>query len=208
MSAGDVSSLQTSEKGWVRAQGGNRFWIPCPATLPEGQDRGSWARTMAEAWWEQSGLIYTPVAIEKIAAMFGRIHEQGYARVPCHQIWIYLSELEVPPLPVHIGVWKMSGARDERLRLLSGADDAASTRPPDVAGFAAGNLGAGLRVLRYRMRDGAALAMLGYAFRAERFETDVQVSTATRDLRHLGTALGDIDELVRSITVYTPGVPE
>jgi hypothetical protein len=196
---------QTSEKGWVRAQGDRRFWIPCPAGFPEGHDRGSWAQMMARAWWEQSGLAYTATAVEQLAAMLRRIHEQGYAKVACHQIWIYLQDPAVPPLPVHIGIWKMQGDRDERLRSLSGADDTASTRPPDVAELATDHLGTGIRAMRYRMRESGALAMVGYAFRREGFETDVQISTATRDLRQLGTVISHIEEFIRGITVQTPG---
>jgi hypothetical protein len=196
---------QTSEKGWVQAHGDRRFWIPCPAGFPEGHDRGSWAQMMARAWWEQSGLTYTATAVEQLTAMLRRIHEQGYAKVPCHQIWIYLADPAVPPLPVHIGIWKMQGERTERLRSLSGADDTTSTRPPDVTKLATDHLGPGIRAIRYRMRESGALAMVGYAFRCEGFETDIQLSTATRDLRQLGTAISDIEEFIRGITVQTLG---
>jgi hypothetical protein len=204
MSEDGAPASQTSEKGWVQARGDTRFWIPCPAGFPPGTDRDSWARMMAAAWWEQSGRTYPATAIEQLAAMLRRIHEQGYAQVPCHQIWIYLRDPAVPPLPVLIGIWKMQGERNERLRALSGADDAVSTRPPEVTELATENLGTGIRALRYRMRESGALAMVGYAFRSEGFETDIQISTATRDLRQLGTAIIDIEELIRGITVHTP----
>jgi hypothetical protein len=205
MSNNDAPLDQTSEKGWVQAQGDRRFWIPCPAGFPQGHDRASWAAMMAGAWWERSGRTYTATAIEQLAAMLRRIHEQGYAKVPCHQIWIYLRDPAVPPLPVHIGVWKMQGERNKRLRSLSGADDTASTRPPDVTELASDYLGPGIRAMRYRMRESGVLAMVGYAFRSEGFETDVQISTATRDLRQFGTAISDIEEFIRGVTVCTPG---
>jgi hypothetical protein len=205
MSEDGAPASQTSEKGWVQAQGDRHLWIPCPAWFPEGHDRGSWAAMMAGAWWEQSGLTYTATAVEQLAAMLRRIHEQGYAKVPCHQIWIYLRDPAAPPLPVHIGIWKMQDERNKRLRSLSGADDTASTRPPEVAELATETLGPGIRAMRYRMRESGALAMVGYAFRSEGFETDVQISTATRDLRQLGTAISDIEEFIRGVTVCTPG---
>jgi hypothetical protein len=102
----------------------------------------------------------------------------------------------------------MQGERTARLRFLSGADDTASTRPPDITEFKTGNLGAGIRALQYRMRQGKAIAVAGYAFRAEELETDVQISTATGDLRQLGLDLGGIEEFIRGITVVTPGAPE
>jgi hypothetical protein len=58
------------------------------------------------------------------------------------------------------------------------------------------------------MRQGKAIAVAGYAFRAEELETDVQISTATGDLRQLGLDLGGIEEFIRGITVVTPGAPE
>ena len=97
---------QLSEKGWVHAHGDRHFWIPCPAGFPAGHNRDSWAAMMAEAWWEQSGLTYPATAVAALAAMLRRIHEQLYAKVPCHQIWIYLRDPAVPPLPVTIGSWK------------------------------------------------------------------------------------------------------
>jgi hypothetical protein len=205
MSEAGATASQTSEKGWVQAHGDRHCWIPCPAGFPDGHDRDSWAAMMAGAWWEQSGLTYTATAVEQLAAMLRRIHEQGYAKVPCHQIWIYLRDPAVPPLPVHIGIWKMQGERYTRLRSLSGADDTASTRPPEVTELMTDNLGTGIRAMRYRMRESGALAMVGYAFRSQGFETDVQISTATRDLRQLGTAISHIDGFVRGITVYPPG---
>lgn len=117
----------------------------------------------------------------------------------------YLRDPAVPPLPVHIGIWKMQGERNKRLRSLSGADDTASTRPPEVTELATDDLGTGIRAMRYRMRESGALAMVGYAFRCEGFETDVQISTATRDLRQLGTTISDIEEFIRGVTIYTPG---
>jgi hypothetical protein len=35
--------------------------------------------------------------------------------------------------------------------------------------------------------------------------SDVQISTATGDLRQLGTALGDIEEFIRGLIVCAPG---
>lgn len=198
---------QTSEKGWVRAQSDNRSWIPCPLTLPEGYDRDSWSRLMAKAWWDQSGLTYTPAAVEPLAAMIARIHARLYATVPCHQVWIYLRDPGAAPLPVTIGIWKMHGERDKRLRLLSGADDASSTRPPDVTEFVTGNLGGGIRALHYRQRDSGLMTLLGYAFRDERLETDLQISTATSDPRLLSMALAVIDTFVHGITVYAKEAP-
>ena len=74
--------------------------------------------------------------------------------------------------------------------------------------FVTDNLGGGLRAMHYRMRDSGLLALLGYAFRAEQFETDIQISAATSDLRQLGMALPEIDTFVRGITVHAQAAPE
>jgi hypothetical protein len=205
MSKNAAPDLRTSEKGWVRADGDIRFWIACPPPLTDERDNDDdpWAEDAAAAWWELSERAYTATAIGQLAAMFRYVQEHGYARVPCHQIWIYLRDPAVPPLPVHIGIWKTHGDRDQQLRQLSGADDPASSRPADVAEFSTDNLGTGVRALHYRMRERGVLAMLGYAFRAEIYATDIQIMATTRDLRHLATATPDIEAFIETITVFS-----
>jgi hypothetical protein len=43
---------------------------------------------------------------------------------------------------------------------------------------------------------------LGFAFRSEEFETDVQVMTGTPDLRQLHKAIPDIEDFVHAMSVY------
>jgi hypothetical protein len=166
-------------------------------------DDDPWAEEVAAAWWQQSRRPYTATAIGQLAAMFRYVQEHGYARVPCHQIWMYLRDPAVPPLPVHIGIWKAYGDRAQQLRQLSGADDPASSRPPDITEFTTGSLGAGVRALHYRMREKGVLAMLGYAFRVETYATDLQIMATTSDLRHLATATPDIEDFIKTITVFS-----
>jgi hypothetical protein len=72
-----------------------------------------------------------------------------------------------------------------------------------VAEVTTEHLGTGLRVLRHQARGkGQLRAFLGYAFRVEEHETDLQVFTFTSDLRALTTAGDDIERLVQGITVY------
>jgi hypothetical protein len=49
--------------------------------------------------------------------------------------------------------------------------------------------------------------MLGFAFRFEEFQTDVQVLTGSPDLRQLQRAIPDIEDFVRAMTVYENPVP-
>jgi hypothetical protein len=205
MSKNATPDLQTSEKGWVQAHGDSRFWIACPPpnTGEHKDDDGLWAEEVAAAWWQQSGRPYTTTAIGQLAAMFRYVQEHGYARVPCHQIWMFLRDPAVPPLPVHVGIWKAYADRDQQLRQLSGADDPASTRPPDVTEFTTGNLGTGIRALHYRMRQRGVLAMLGYAFRVEPYATDLQIMVTTSDLRHLAAVTPDIEDFIKTITIFS-----
>jgi hypothetical protein len=104
---------------------------------------------------------------------------------------------------VFLGIWKQAGDRDRRLRLLTGADDKAGARKPQIAEVTTGELGTGLRVLRQQTRDkGRLMALLSYAFRVEEHETDLQVFTSSSDLRALTLASDDIERLVQGITVY------
>lgn len=206
MTEGSAPQEQVSEKGWVRAQADTRCWIPCPETFSAEHDDATWFTMLAEAWWEQTGLPYQPPAVGALALMIQRARD-GYARIGCQQIWVYLRDPAVTPLPVHIFIWKMKGERAARLRSLSGADYAAGARPPEAAEFATEDLGAGIRAVSYRTRKDRLVAMLAYAFRVEEFETELQIFTGTSDLRQLADARADIDEFVRGLTVFPAGAP-
>ena len=98
------------------------------------------------------------------------------------------GQLETPP--------------DQRLRLLTGADDRDSVRKPQVAKATTSHLGTGLRAARYRAQDDNSLVcILSYAFRVEEHGTDLQVFTSSMDLRALTAAGDDIERFVQGITV-------
>jgi hypothetical protein len=195
-----------SEKGWVRATCDPRYWIPCPAGFPPGMDRDSWATAMSRGWWEQSGLAHQESSAGLLATMLRTLHERAYATVVCHQIWIYLRDPALPPLPVFLGIWKQRGDRRPRLRELAGADDKASAGKPQVTEYKTGSLGPGLRVMRHRKARKGTLAVLSYAFRSDEFETDVQVFVSW-DPRALETVTGDIEQFVDGLTVYGNSSP-
>lgn len=207
---GDFSLADlTSAKGWVDVRCDLRIWIRIPAGFPPelGLDRDTWAPAVAEAWWQQSGLRYGQDMVAKLAFMLETLCRDGYANFPCHQIWAHYRDFALLPLPLHIGIWKMTGPRDQQLRALSGATEPDAIRPPLVTEYATDALGTGLRTLRHiRSDSGAVCGILGFAFRSEEFETDVQITTGTPDLRQLQRATGDIEDFVRGISVY--GCPE
>lgn len=115
--------------------------------------------------------------------------------IPCPVTLMYRHDPATPPLPVSIGTWKSAGKRATRLRELAGAGDQAGMRRSDVTEVAAVNLGVGVRVLRYEADGG----VLGYAFRLERFETDLQIFTGCASMIRLTTAFGEIDDFVRGL---------
>jgi hypothetical protein len=207
---GDFSLADlTSAKGWVDVRCDLRIWILIPSGFPPelGLDRDTWASAVAEAWWQQSGLRYGQDMVAKLAFMLETLRQDGYANFPCHQIWAHYRDFTLPPLPLHIGIWKMTGPRDQQLRALSGATEPDAIRPPAVTEYTTDALGTGFRTLRHTRSDsGAVCGILGFAFRSEEFETDVQVTTGTPDLRQLQRATDDIENFVRGISVY--GYPE
>lgn len=205
MTTGLTLADLTSRKGWVRTRCDLSIWIPVPAGFPAelGLDRGSWATVAANAWWEQSGLQHGPDAVDKLAFMLEALREQGYAAIPCHQIWALYRDVALPLLPLHIGIWMMTGERDQQLRALSGAADPHVVRQPITTSFRTDALGNGFRTLRHiKSESGAVCGMLGFAFRSEEFQTDVQVLSGSPDLRQLQRAIPDIEDFVRAMTFY------
>src|SRR3984957_5760196 len=128
----------TSELGWAAVNADPRRWIPCPVVFPDGWDRDSWADAAAIAWSEQWGLPAQSAEVQRLTTTLRVIHERALARVKCHQVWIYLPDCFTAPLPVFIAIWRQSGARDVRLRALTGADD-----PPGGSRRVRGAAGAG-----------------------------------------------------------------
>jgi hypothetical protein len=199
-----LSRLEPSEKGRAKIAFELGIWLPCPRVFPPKHDAESWSTSASILWWERSGLPHNDYSVDQLAAVFRSVREISYARVRSHQLWIYLRDPAAQPLPVDVRVLKQRGGRDRRLRLLAGADDADSVRKPKVAKVATSHLGTGLRAERYRTQDdnGSLLCILSYAFRVEEHETDLQVFTASTDLRALTAARDDIDRFVQSITVH------
>lgn len=195
----------TSKKGWVRVNPDPRIWLPIPAEVPPGlgYDDETWATAMAEAWWELSGLKHSPASVEQLAVMLRTVRQQGFEMVPCHLIWAWYRDIALPPLPLHIGIWQLTGEREHQLSALSGAADRDVIRPPQTQTYTTESLGSGFRTIRYKQAEkGTVVAMLGFAFRSEELETDVQITTATPDLRQLDRATPDIEHFIHQIDVY------
>jgi hypothetical protein len=194
--------VPTSKKGWVRIGYEKTLWIPCLPAFPEGYDCGRWASEFAQGWWDNSGQQYGPQDVERLTALLAEIHEGTFGHIPCHLAFIHLPDPRLMPLPIFVGIWESRGERDAQLRMLASADDPEAVELPIVEEFATDRLGVGLRTLRYlQMDEGELYGSLSYAFRVERYETDLRLWTSAEDLGRLQRAIPDIDDFARAITV-------
>jgi len=192
----------TSKKGWVRIGYDKTAWIPCLPVFPAGYDRESYSSEVAQVWWEASGLPHEAVDTQRLAAMIAEIHKSTYGEIPCHLAFIHLPDPRLMPLVLYVGIWESTGDRDEQLRLLCHADDAEAVERPLADEFSTGNLGTGMRVIRYRhLPDGALYAGLSYAWRSEQYETDLLLSASCEDLARLQRAIPDIEAFAAATSI-------
>ena len=203
-----------SQKGWVNVGYDRHLWIPCPPEFPPDTNLETYTVTYAKLWWEASGLKYRKRDVTTLASMLAAIHADAWGdldlhflHIPCHLALIHLPDPRLIPLPVYFGIWRAWGEREERLRQLTQADEPEAIEPPIVEEFTTGKLGTGLKTLHYRRGpDGSSVHVyLNYAWRSERYETDLRLFTFWDDLGRLQRAIPDIDELAR-VTEIVPRV--
>jgi hypothetical protein len=196
-----------SRKGWVdvdRKVLTTLTWVPCMPGFPEGEDRESWAAESAALWWGTSGVEHGKDEVDALAAMLSAIQTDIYAAGHSHMAFIHLPDPRMLPLPVQLGIWAMEGERDEQLRLLVHADEPTAVEKPIVEEFTTERLGTGLRSLQYRRggEDGSEIhGYLDYAWRCEKYETDLRLFTFSWGLDRLQRAIPDIEELARAISI-------
>jgi hypothetical protein len=192
-----------SQQGWVEIDREyllRLIWVPCPPFFDGGENARSWAAESATLWWQSSQASYGRKEVDTLADVFAAIHHDVYAAGHCHQALIHLPDPRMRPLPAQLGVWAMQGERDAALRALAHADDPAAIEPPIVSEFSTGRLGTGLKVLHYRRGpDGEKVhGYLNYAWRSEKYQTDLRLFTFSDDLSRLERAMPDIDDLARA----------
>jgi hypothetical protein len=192
----------TSKKGWVRIRFDQSAWIPILPSYPDGDDWRSYSAGAAQEWWQASGLPHTQADVLRLFHLLVEAHESTYGHIPCHLAFAHLPDPRQLPLLLYVGVWEATGDRDEQLRMWCLAGDRGAVEPPLAEEFAAGSLGTGLRVMRYRHHDdGALYAALRYAWRSEEFETDLVLNVTAEDLSRLNRALRDIEDFARAIQI-------
>jgi hypothetical protein len=191
-----------SKNGWPRINYDQLVWIPVMPTFPEGYDRDSFCAEIAELWWARSGLPYAAQDVLRLRHVLAEFQQGVYGKIPCHLAFLHLPDPRLIPLMLYVSVWEADGDRDRQLRMWCHADDQAAVEPPIVEEFTTGNLGTGIRVLRYRhLEDGALYAGLSYAWRSEEFQADLLISTVSEDLGRLHRAMPDIEDFARAATI-------
>jgi hypothetical protein len=192
----------TSKKGWVRITYDQSVWIPILPCYSDGDDYRSYSAGAAQEWWQASGLRHTSLDVLRLFELLVEAHESTYGHIPCHLAFAHLPDPRQLPLLLYVGVWEAAGDRDEQLRMWCLANDRGAVELPLAEEFATGNLGSGLRVMRYRHHDdGALYAALRYAWRSEEFETDLVLNVTAEDLSRLNRAIGDIENFTRAIQI-------
>jgi hypothetical protein len=177
----------------------HRCWMPCPLAFPEGTNAEDWAHQLAEILWKSDPKRRASAEIE-----FLYLYDQLYTTTPCHYIYFHMRAPEYRPLPVLLGIWQMQGGRDHQLHVLAGRVTKELIEPPIVEEFWTEHLGSGLKIMRYERdpeSDGGIAGSLGYAWRSEEYETDLQITTASPDLARLQQATPDIDILARALKI-------
>jgi hypothetical protein len=194
-------AYRMSQHGWMGVEYAQNIWIPCPPVFPDGFDRQSWANLYAEQWWAASGRLHSRRDIDSAARTLVGMHSYAYARLPMHNGLFHLPDLDVVPLLVSFGVWEATDDRETQLRALAHADDQDAVEPPTVGEFTTERLGTGLKV-QFRTRHRRTVTgFLNYAWRSEEHATALRMFTGCPDLNRLQSAVADIEQLARGVTI-------
>lgn len=189
-----------SQRGWIDVRANRKIWIPCPAAFPKGMSKESWARICARVWWERRDPRPEDLLVSEqtFLAIYGTL----YTDLSCQLAWLHLPDPRMMPLPLRAGIWESRGYAEDQLRLLTNADDHTAIDPPKVSEFYTEDLGTGIKTMRYlRLDDSAIMGAVNYAWRSERFNTDVRLFAASDDLGRLEEAIGDIEDFARSMQI-------
>jgi hypothetical protein len=160
-------------------------------------DVENWAHQYAEGIWKAD-----PEKCALAEMEFRYLYRSIYSPAICHDAFLHARGPEFRPLPVFISSWAMQGRRDQQLRGLAAPQDKNLMESPIAEEFWTEGLGNGLKSLCYESDpkgSGDIFAWLGYAWRSEEYETDLQLLTGCDDLRRLHRTLPDIDDLARAL---------
>jgi hypothetical protein len=174
--------------------------LPPPATKAENQQR---APKLAHEYAQIAQALGGLPEAEAASAML-EMREDLYLHWPGHYLYFYMGPPRQRPLPVMLGVWQMTGERDEQLRMLAGYETEDLVEPPVMEAFHTEHLGTGVKVWcaqKAPSRSGAVVGLLGYAWRSEELETDMHLKAMCPDLGWLQGAMPGIDEFARALRI-------
>jgi hypothetical protein len=193
-----------SSANWADVDYDMAVWVEVPFTFSADTwpDHRAWARDVAEACWDDSGLTPGEHDVDKLALLLAVSHENSVGKIYAHRIFLHVPDPRMAPVPAGLGIWRSQGDREETLRALAKAASPFAVEPPIVEEFSTERLGKGLRTVHYGRQEDAALYMaVHYAFRVEKYETDLNLFAYGYDLGRMYGTLDDLDELARRIDV-------
>jgi hypothetical protein len=132
------------------------------------------------------------------------IREDLYMNWVGQYMYFYMGAPRYRPLPVMLGIWQMTGERDEELQMLAGYGTRDLVEPPVLEDFYTEHLGTGVKVWcvqKAEKRRKAVVGLLGYAWRCPELETDLHLKTMCTDLGWLQGAMPGIEEFARAIRI-------
>jgi hypothetical protein len=132
------------------------------------------------------------------------IREDLYMNWLGQYMYFYMGPPRYRPLPVMLGVWQMTGERDEQLRWLAGYETIDLVEPPVREDFYTEHLGVGVKVWcvqKPEKRRKPVCGLLGYAWRCAELETDLHLKMMCTDLGWLQAAMPGIEEFARAIRI-------
>lgn len=172
--------------------------LPPPATSAQVEEKiPKLAREYAQIAQALGG---APEA-EAVEAMLG-IREDFYMNWLGQYMYFYMGPPRHRPLPMMLGIWQMTGERDQQLRMLAGYDTKDLVEPPVMEAFPTEHLGTGVKVWcvqKAQKRSNTVVGLLGYAWRSEELETDLHFKAMCPDLGWLQGAMPGIDEFARAL---------
>jgi hypothetical protein len=195
-----ISRTATYEADEREYNGANWALLPPPATSLESERATPvLAQGFAKVAHARGG---APVDVAVKAMM--DIREDLYMNWVGQYMYFYLGPPRYRPLPVMLGIWKMTDERDEQLQMLAGYGTHNLVEPPVMEDFYTEHLGTGVKVWcvqKPEKRRKPVCGLLGYAWRSEELETDLHLKTMCTDLGWLQAAMPGIEEFARAIRI-------
>jgi hypothetical protein len=196
-----------SQRGWIEVNINRAVWVPCPPVFPEGMTKETWAAMCAEAWWENAPESPRPEDVISLDYTLSTVYDTLYEDFTCQLAWLHLPDPRIMPLPLRVGIWAARGPRQAAFRVLTNADDPRAMKQPVVTEFDTEDLGTGMKTMRYvRLGDGGICGAVNYAWRSDRYETDVRLFAASDDLGRLERAIPDIENFARGMRIVERGL--